>query len=93
MPLEADALQHVARLARLELSEAQTEAFQKDLGELLDYVALLKEALPSSSPLQQGVSLSRREDTAHVPVGQSLTTLSEGSSEGGWVLVPRVLPK
>ena len=90
MPLAADALQHVARLARLELSEAQTEAFQKDLGELLDYVALLKEALPSRSALQKGAALSRREDTAHVPVGQSLANLSEGSSEEGWVLVPRV---
>lgn len=35
-------VQHIAKLARLELSEREIEKMQKDLSEILDYFNLLK---------------------------------------------------
>ncbi len=35
-------VQHIAKLARIELSDKETEKFQKDLSSILDYFELLK---------------------------------------------------
>lgn len=40
---------HIAKLARLELTEKETEKMQKDLSEILDYFNLLKRAPKSKS--------------------------------------------
>jgi aspartyl-tRNA(Asn)/glutamyl-tRNA(Gln) amidotransferase subunit C len=37
-------IDHVARLARISLTEAEKEAFASQLGDVLAYIALLKEA-------------------------------------------------
>jgi aspartyl/glutamyl-tRNA(Asn/Gln) amidotransferase C subunit len=37
-------VEHIAKLARLELSENEVEKMQKDLSAILDYVNLLKKA-------------------------------------------------
>jgi len=37
-------VEHIAKLARLELSEKEIEKMQKDLSEILDYFDLLKKA-------------------------------------------------
>jgi len=36
-------VQHIAKLARIELKEKEVEDFQKDLSSILDYFELLKE--------------------------------------------------
>ena len=36
-------VQHIAKLARMELGDKETEKFQKDLSSILDYFELLKE--------------------------------------------------
>lgn len=41
--LSADEVKKVAEMARIELSEAEVEKFQKDLSSVLDYVDALKE--------------------------------------------------
>ena len=43
MPLSRDQVLHVARLARLNLSDEETELFQKQLGDVLKYAEKLRE--------------------------------------------------
>ncbi len=43
MKLSRDQVLHVAKLARLGLSEQEIEKFQKELSSILDYVDILKE--------------------------------------------------
>ena len=40
-------VEHIAALARLELSEIETRKMQKDLSAILDYFNLLNKALPA----------------------------------------------
>ena len=42
--ISKEEVQHIAKLARLELSENEVEKMQKDLSSILDYFNLLKEA-------------------------------------------------
>lgn len=42
--ISKEEVQHIAKLARLELSEAETEKMQKDLSGILDYFEVLKKA-------------------------------------------------
>lgn len=47
-------VEHIARLARLELTEAEVEKMQKELANILEYVEVLK-----------GVDVSKVESTSH----------------------------
>lgn len=42
--ISKDETKHIAKLARLELTEKETVKMQKDLSKILDYVDLLKKA-------------------------------------------------
>ncbi|MDP2741471.1 MAG: Asp-tRNA(Asn)/Glu-tRNA(Gln) amidotransferase subunit GatC [bacterium] len=42
--ISKDEVKHIAKLARLELSESEAEKMQKDLSSILDYFELLKKA-------------------------------------------------
>lgn len=42
--ISKDEVKHIAKLARLELSEKEIEKMQKDLSSILDYFNLLKKA-------------------------------------------------
>lgn len=42
--ISEEEVKHIAKLARLELSEREVEKMQKDLSSILDYFNLLKEA-------------------------------------------------
>lgn len=43
MAINRETVLHVAKLARLELADAEVERMQRDLGGILEYVALLSE--------------------------------------------------
>ena len=47
--ISKEEVEHIAKLARLELSENEVEKMQKDLSSILDYFDLLKKA-----PLRRG---------------------------------------
>ncbi len=42
--ISKEEVQHIAKLARLELTEQETEKMQKDMSAILDYFVLLKKA-------------------------------------------------
>lgn len=48
-------VERIARLARLELSEKESENMQKDLSSILDYFEVLKKAAPTSGSLEKKV--------------------------------------
>lgn len=64
----ADEVRHIAKLARLDLSEAELKKMQKDLSKILDYFNLLKNVpLAGQNPINntkapRGTNL--REDEA-----------------------------
>ena len=65
MKLSLDEVQHIAHLARLELSSDELQRYQSQLSAILDYVAVLQEldtsmVEPTSSVLPQQAPL--RED-------------------------------
>ncbi len=63
-------LEHLADLARLELAEMESEKFQKDLGNILNYFEELNAVDTSNvAPMTGGTSLKNvfREDGGMVP--------------------------
>ncbi len=47
--ISKEEIKHIAKLSRLELSDAELEKMQKDLSAILDYFNLLKKAPPAKS--------------------------------------------
>lgn len=63
-------VEHIAKLARIELTEAELEKFQKDFSAILDYFEVLKNLDTSKvSPLTHAVELLNvvREDVSQDP--------------------------
>lgn len=59
-------VQHIAKLARLGLTEKEVDKFRKELSEILDYMAKLKEievakVKPTSHPLKVE-NMTRRDE-------------------------------
>ena len=61
--ISKDEVQHIAKLARLELTENEVEKKQKDLSAILDYFNLLKKA-PSPAKIlsEQNLGWQARKD-------------------------------
>ncbi len=63
--LSAQDVRHIARLARLKLSEAEVEKFSTELTKILEYVEVLNEVDTSNvEPMTQvtGLTMVTRED-------------------------------
>ena len=61
MPLTIDEVEHIAKLARLELTAEQKELYRGQLSHILDYIAKLRELDTSSVPPTAGGGLARME--------------------------------
>ena len=87
-------VEHVAKLARLEITETERDAFSKQLSAILTYVEKLK-ALDTSGVEPTATVLEQtnvfREDKARpsLPVEKALANAPE--SESGHFRVPRIL--
>ncbi|MFH1181103.1 MAG: Asp-tRNA(Asn)/Glu-tRNA(Gln) amidotransferase subunit GatC [bacterium] len=64
--LSKQEVQHIAKLARLGLTEKEIEKFQKDLSQILNYVEKLKE-----------VDVEEIEPTSHSVVVENITRKDE----------------
>jgi aspartyl-tRNA(Asn)/glutamyl-tRNA(Gln) amidotransferase subunit C len=72
MPLTLPQVEHIANLARLDLSLAEKELFRQQLSAILDYVEHLQELdtqdiPPTSSVLPQRTSLREDETSPSLP--------------------------
>ena len=59
MPLTAQEVQHIAKLARLELTAEQQELYREQLSAILDYIARLRELDTTDVPPTAGGGLTQ----------------------------------
>lgn len=59
MPLSQKEVQHIARLARLEMTEAQESLYREQLSAILDYIAKLRELDTTDVPPTYGGGLAQ----------------------------------
>lgn len=60
--ISKEEVKHIAKLARLELTEKETEKMQKDMSAILDYFNLLKKAPKAEAGSKQGDLSATRKD-------------------------------
>jgi len=60
--ISKEEVEHIAKLARLELTEKETEKMQKDLSEILGYFDLLKKAPKIKIPNPKSQTPNLRKD-------------------------------
>ena len=93
MPVEID-IAHVARLARLELTEAELEMYKTQLGMILDHAARVQSLegephVESAHPL--GFVNAFREDTVSPSLDRSEVLAQAPATETGYFVVPPAL--
>ena len=94
MQISKEEVEHVAKLARLEISEAEGEAFSQQLSSILTYMEKLKpvntdEVEPTATVLEQTNVFREDKARACLPVEKALANAPE--SEAGHFQVPRIL--
>lgn len=94
MKITTDTVEHVAKLARLEITETEKEAFSHQLSDILTYVEKLNELKtegvePTATVL--GQTNVFREDKARpsLPVEKALANAPE--SADGFFVVPKII--
>lgn len=94
MAITRDEVFHVARLARLSLSEEEADTLRAQLARILDYIRQLerldtRDVVPTSHAVDSGTPL--REDVA-VPFGDPEAILANAPDrEDNYFRVPRIL--
>jgi len=87
-------VQHVARLARLKLSEQELKCFSAQLSKILDYINQLNEVDTSSvEPMSHPLDLKNvfREDGVKPSLPRDEAMGNAPQSRSGFFLVPPVL--
>jgi aspartyl-tRNA(Asn)/glutamyl-tRNA(Gln) amidotransferase subunit C len=94
MALTADDVQHIANLARLEITEAETDVYREKLTNILDMVDQLSAAdtkgvVPMAHPLDMAQRL--RVDEVSESDQRNLFQQNASQTEAGLYLVPKVI--
>lgn len=94
MSIERKTVEHVAKLARLQLSPEELDRYQRQLGAILDYVdQLAKVDVAGLEPLVQAVdtfNVMREDDpAASLPRAEALKNAPEKT--GDFFVVPKVV--
>lgn len=92
MPVEID-IEHVAKLARLELTEEEKAALRTQLGAILEHAAKVGEVaaadvMPTASPIPRSNVL--RPDVPEPGISQQAALANAPESESGRFKVPRI---
>jgi aspartyl-tRNA(Asn)/glutamyl-tRNA(Gln) amidotransferase subunit C len=93
MSLSRDDAAKVARLARLSLSDAELDALTAQLGQILDYVAILDELDVSDvEPMVHAVELSNvlRADDVQPSLPRAAALANAPKTDGKYFLVPAI---
>jgi aspartyl-tRNA(Asn)/glutamyl-tRNA(Gln) amidotransferase subunit C len=85
--LSRDQVLHVARLARLQLSEEEVERFSRELSKVLDYIELigqldLEDVPPTSHVIDVENALRADEPRPSLPVEQALASAPDAALGG-----------
>lgn len=87
-------VEHVAWLARLELSEEEEERFSKQLGQVLEHASKIKEVDTSNvPPTSHSLPLKNvfREDEVRESLSQGEALSNAPQKEKGAFLVPKII--
>lgn len=92
--LTAQQVQHVAKLSRLQLSEAELDQFARQLSKVLEHVSKLNEldvtgVEPMAHPLE--MSNVMREDVEGSPLTVEQALANAPQAESPYFLVPKVI--
>ena len=94
MPISKEEVRHIAELARLRLTEEETETYSRQLGDILNYVEQLNELdLGEIEPLSSVLDLVnvQRRDEIRRGLDRTEVMANAGSSDQGFFKVPRVV--
>ncbi|MBI5867813.1 MAG: Asp-tRNA(Asn)/Glu-tRNA(Gln) amidotransferase subunit GatC [candidate division Zixibacteria bacterium] len=96
MPISPEDVAHTAKLAQLELTEAEIERFCRELGRITEYMAQLSEAITGDEPSEPVLPLIKNaqalRDDVVVPSFDQKTALSQApDSKDGFFRVPKVI--
>ncbi len=86
-------VEHVAKLARLELSDAEKELYTKQLGDVLKYVEQMNEVDTSDvKPMTQVVDFCNvmREDVPNLEISKEALMSNAPEEENGFFKVPKI---
>jgi aspartyl-tRNA(Asn)/glutamyl-tRNA(Gln) amidotransferase subunit C len=92
MPVEID-IEHVAKLARLELTDEERATLRTQLGMILEHAAKVGQVAaadvpPTASPIPRSNVL--RPDVPEPGISQQAALVNAPESEGGRFKVPRI---
>jgi len=92
--LSREEIQHVAQLARLELSESEIDAARHDLAEILDFMQQLQAV--DTSQVEATLSVQPRcnvyrEDVVRPSLAHELMMANAPDPEAGAFRIPRIL--
>lgn len=93
MALTREQVEHVARLARLGLTEEEKEAFTVQLSRILDHVNRLEELdTRNVPPTYHAVALQNvlREDEPHQSLNREKVLSQAPEAEAGYFKVPKI---
>jgi aspartyl-tRNA(Asn)/glutamyl-tRNA(Gln) amidotransferase subunit C len=94
MKLTVEQVQHVAKLARLELEPQAVETLAGQLATILDYVEKLSEVDTSEiEPTSHAIALTNafREDRVHTHLEPQEALVNAPAKEDGSFVVPKVI--
>ncbi len=94
MTIDRTAVDHVARLARLDLSEDERDRMQEELSKILDHAGLVQQLpLDDVEPTAHALPLRNvmRSDETHEPLSQDQALLNAPAAEDGRFRVPRII--
>jgi aspartyl-tRNA(Asn)/glutamyl-tRNA(Gln) amidotransferase subunit C len=89
-------IEHVAQLARLELTEAERSRFAEQLSQILTYVDQLQHVSTEGAPLTAGMENRDpvlREDIPHQGLSVEEALANAPESHEGFFVVPKILGK
>ncbi|OGG87528.1 asparaginyl/glutamyl-tRNA amidotransferase subunit C [Candidatus Kuenenbacteria bacterium RIFCSPHIGHO2_02_FULL_39_13] len=96
MPLDIKQIEHIAQLARIELTTEEKQKFTKDLGDILDYFEKLKRLETTGiEPTSQIIGLkniSRADETVGCPEDVQKNILANApNSSGRFIKVNKIM--
>ena len=86
-------VEHVAKLARLELTDEEKELYTKQLGDVLKYVEQMNEVDTSDvKPMTQVVDFCNvmREDVPNLEISKEALMSNAPDEENGFFKVPKI---
>ncbi len=95
MSITRKEIEHIAELARLELSEEEKDRFSRQLGSILEYISQLNEVdtknVEGAAQVSGLVDVWRPDEVKEWDKREVENALRQGELEGGQLKVKRVL--